>query len=401
MAQQTDIQKWQFILLEQRRANTKRWIDKIEQAADKAALVNAEYENILRALEATLTLPDGEKLAYQLIQLLHPIVVEIADWVRWQNYLEQLLALLPDDAKYSRATLFVQRGDIRARLGNFSDAESDYQKGIAIFDAFTHHEESAFAKGRLATVFAKKGEYQAAIALCEEAIEVAKSLDDIALHSQLELNKSFIYFHNQDYQKSLSSADFAYDNFRALGLQQEAARALSNIVAISNELGEWGKVIEQTKLLIEDLQDSADLTSLSKLKTTLGVAAFKSGNFPLAESNWHQALLLYTQMNDKAGMAGSYNNLGLVYTMLEESAEAQKMYQNAVKTYDDIGDPFYKANALDNLADLHARQGDFEAGYDALQSAIVELKRIEDMPQVPQLIAGMEKKLHEFQEKRD
>lgn len=393
MSQPNEMQKWQAILLNQRRANIAQWLEQIRQAPDRAALVNAEYENILRAVESALSHPTTVMLGYQLMNMLHPIVLDIADWERWQSYLTQLGNLLEDDNQLSKALLFIQLGDVQSKLSNLDDAEIDYRKGIEALEQIDHFEKAAFSKGRLATVIARKGAYQTAIALCEEAVNVAKTFKNLELQSQLELNKSFIYFHFEDYQNSLASANFAYNSFQKMGLQQEAAKVLSKMVALSNELGEWEHVAQQAELLIDDLKDSGDLTNLSSLQTALGVAAFNLEDFHLAENSWHQALRLELQMNNKMSIADNQNNLGLVYTKLGEFQEAEKVFHQAIETYDEIGSSFLKANALDNLAELYILQNAIDKGQAALELTIAELRQIDNVPRVLQIIEEMEDKL--------
>lgn len=388
--------KWQQILLNQRIANAKQWIHKLKEAVDPADLVNREYENILRALEFTLSLADQIELSFSLIQILHPIVVDFADWNRWLIYLNQLLTHLPPSEIFKRATLQVQIGDVKGRMGNLGEAEQAYQAGITSFKQGNHKNKQAFSMGRLAIVYAQKGELTDAIKLCQSARRLAEETNDRVTLSQIQLNLSFIYFHKQEFSASLAAADLAYKNFLQLDMQKDATKALLNIVASSNEMGNWEEVELQARALIHKVDASGDITTLSQLKKTLGVAAFNQGKYQAAESSWHEALLLHTQMNDSSEVAGIYNNLGMVYTKLKEWEASRGMFEKAIEAYDELGDTYYKANAQDNLADLFFELGDIAGGCNLLQAALDELEAIQPTPHVLDLITHIREKLRLF-----
>lgn len=389
-----DNKKWQAILLNQRLANTKKWIREIENAQDVSVLINNEYENILRALEAALNVQNAIDLAYQLIELLHPVVIDFADWNRWLIYLYQLLNSPSFSEPFKQANLLIQIGDVKGKMGELSEAERNYLEGIATFRELNKNEELAVALGRLATIYSQKGNLVEATNLCNQALEIANKLNDPVISSRINLILSFIYYHGRNYQASLASAKFAYENFRSMQMQRDATKALLNIVAISNEMGNWLDVETQTRSLLNDIDKSSDITILCQLKNTMGVAAYNQRKYDIAETSWHEALLLYTQINDSSEIAGIYNNLGMVYTKLKEWAASQDMLLKAISAYDDLGDNYYKANAQDNLADLYAEQGDFQEACVVLQAAVDELKSIKPSPHVEQLISHIQEKLN-------
>ena len=392
-----EAQKWRTILSNQRLENVKKWIKELENSSDIVLLVNNEYENILRALEASLSVSTSTHLAFQLIQLLHPVVIDFADWNRWLIYLEKLDEFLPIEDKLGQAEIMIHIGDVKGRMGKLQESENEYKKGITLFKAQHEISKQAFSMGRLAIVFMQKGELTAALKLCNEAIQLADESKDLAISSRLQLNLSFIYFHARNYEQSLIAANLAYANFRQLSMQKDATKALLNIVAISNEMGNWADVEQQIQLLIDDLDNSGDITTLSQLKNVKGVASFNQNKFMEAESSWHDALILHTQMKDSSEIAGIYNNLGMVYTKLKEWSASQEMLLKAISAYGDFGDVYYKANALDNLADLYFEQNQFKDGCKVLQAAIDDLQAVNQTPHVTQLVHHIQNKLNQFQ----
>ncbi len=390
---QSENKKWQQILLRQQLANVKKWISQLEQAYDLPFFINSEYENILRALESALRIPHAFEYAYKLVVLLHPVLIDSGDWNRWQIYLNQLHDAAKDASNLQMGTIYVQLGDVKGKLGAFKESEQYYQSGIKLFRKIEDYNNLAIALGRLAIVHANKNELAEAKNICDQALEIANAQNDISISSKISLNLSYIYYRLQDFKSSLKHAEIAYQNFRNLKMKRDATKALLNIVALSSELGDWLDVERQAQSLLDDLDKEADITIYSQLKNIMGVAAYNQEKYGSAESAWHESLLLHLQINDNSQIAGIYNNLGMVYTKLNEWEAAQEMLVKAIDTYQWLEDSYNIANARDNLADFYIEQEEFEDACNILQVAIDELTANKESPNSAHLISQMQEKL--------
>lgn len=390
--------KWQNILHKQRIANIKRWISEIQNTSDASSLLSHEYENILRSLESALSIPSASNLVYDLIQVIHLTVLDFADWNRWLIYLQQLLDSSHFTDPLKRANLYIQIGDVRAKTGELTSAEESYNKGIDTFKILNQTDDLAVALGRLSIVFSQKGEFTKAKSLCQEALRLANMSRNLEIASKINLNLSFIYYWSRDSHASLKHAKTAFENFKQLEMNKDATKALLNIISNYAELGRWSDVEVQTQALIADYTELGDIIVLCQLKNTIGIAAFNQKKYFIAESSWHEALLLYTQMEESSEVASIYNNLGMVYTKLEEWEASEVMLIKAINAYEELGNVYYKANAQDNLADLYRIQERLGSARTVLQVAIDELKSIEPNPHIVQLIEQMQEKLENLQE---
>jgi hypothetical protein len=122
--------KWRNVLQQQKLANAQRWLTILETSADPVTLVHEDYDNFLRALETTLQTPETFEIAYDLSQILYPIIFGYADWDRWLVYLQQLHHISKIlEKEQEEARLLQQIGDIQYHKGNLTNAEENYKSG--------------------------------------------------------------------------------------------------------------------------------------------------------------------------------------------------------------------------------------------------------------------------------
>lgn len=382
----SDQNRWQIILRNQSKANLQRWVSLIQESDDPTNLVSHDYENILRALESALVSNETFNFACLLIALLHPIVIDFADWDRWLFYLEKAKSLSQSlDATSNLKDLEIFIGDVHKNSGQLEAALAAYEQSARICKKTKDSIKFARVLAKLAVIYDLQGKSAEGIRLCQEALQQAEANEDEWGIAQANLNLSHIYIRSQQWNESIKVAKAAYDLFVKLQKPKEESKALLNLVAIYVELGRWDSIEQLSDRLTSALSKDGDLRMLSQLKNNLGILAFNQGNFKTAESFWHEALVLHSQIQEPAEVAGLYNNLGMVYTELQEWQAAENMLNHAVKAYQSLGDDFNQANALDNLAELYQAMGQTEKGLPLLQQAVSLLAASSHMPHAQQL----------------
>lgn len=394
----SDKAQWQAVLAKQKLANVNRWLSLLESSDDPATLVNADYDNFLRALEITLEEPDTFNLAYRLTQSLYSVVFGYADWDRWLIYLKRTLAMSQQlKRQYEEAKLQELIGDLLYHTGNLKEAEELYQKASRLYGKLGHLAYQSRVVAMLATLRDLQGNTTEGLNLCIKALSIAKkSKDDWAI-AHANLNLSHIYKRARNWEQSLKTAQKAYDIYVELGKSSLIVKALMNFIAIRSELGHWKEVEEYSEELLRLLKTTDDVHTLSQLKNNLGIAAFSQGQYKTAESAWQEALRLHSQIQEPTELASLYNNLGMVYTKLQEGDVAEEMLKKAIAAYHLLGDTYNWANSLDNLADLYEIQGKTAVCQQVLQKAIDGLQAIKASPHAQELQKNMEKRLLQLQ----
>lgn len=386
--------KWRTVLQQQKLANAQRWLAILETSPNPGALVHEDYDNFLRALETTIQNPKTFEIAYKLSQILYPIIFGYADWDRWLVYLQQMhhtSNVLKKESEEAR--LLQQIGDIQYHMGNLRNAEENYRIASLLYKNQGDFSSYSRTLAMLASLKDIQGEPEKGISLCQKAFaEAEKAEDDLAL-ANASLNLSNIYRRIRNWEQALKTAKTAYAIFHRLGNSTLLTKTSITLIAIWAESGEWEEINQLSAELITILNESGNIHKLSQLKNNLGGVAYSQGNYKMAEAAWQEALQLNSQVQEPMELASIYNNLGMVYTQLEEWETAEEMLLKAISGYRRFGDTFSWGNSLDNLADLYEVRGQTAEFKQTLQEAIAGLQVLKETPHVAELLTYMRQRL--------
>lgn len=101
----------------------------------------------------------------------------------------------------------------------------------------------------------------------------------------------------------------------------------------------------------------------------------ESGDYDMALYYNNKSLALYIPLKISLGILGNYNSIGASYGMKSEYDSAAYYYMKAIAICDQLGMENYKAQILENLANVYFDEGQFENSRLASQKALeVNLK---------------------------
>ncbi len=390
----SDLNKWRERQQQFRLANARQWIESLQTSSDSRALVIQEYDNLLRSLETLLQDPRYFDLAYELIQLLYPIVFGYADWERWQVYLDQALHWSqqgPDREKEGR--LWEQLGDLRRHRNELDEAAVAYRQALTLFRQHGKVAAYAAALSKLASLYQARGQVAEANALCQEILPLAHSTADERVIAHLNMTLSQIHIQLRQWEEGLQAASVARRAYQSAGNALAEARAMSNMVACWANLEMWAEAQQTAAQVMAVYTAAADLADQIRLQTNLGVIAYKQGRLAVAEKTWQEALRLTTQTQESEMLPLLQNNLGMVYRDMEEWAAAEEMLATSAAAYQALGDVAGWANALDNLAELYEGREEWELCRQTLRRALAGLEPHAAQPAYGRLIPALQQRL--------
>lgn len=386
--------KWQSVLRQQKLANARRWLKLLEESENKASLVHNDYDNFLRALETSLHSSSTFDLAYDLEQMLFPLVFGYADWDRWLIYLQQTLFLSQQNNREEQeAKLLEQIGGLLFHKGKLENAKQNYKDASKKYKKLNNISSYCRVQAMLASLYDIQGNSDKGILLCNEALKIANEVHDKIAIADIYLNLSNIYRRKRNWELGIKMAENASLLYQEAGNLNLYSKAYLTLVGIWADSGDWEQANLVSKDLVHVLSMAGDVYKLSQLKNNLGIVAFSQGNFNMAEAAWQEALQLHSQIQEPTELAGIYNNLGMVYTHLAEWETAEEMLLKAITAYRRFGDVFNWANSLDNLADLYEAQGQTAEFQHTLQEAIAGLQALKETPHAVELLNYMNQRL--------
>ncbi|MCZ7667352.1 MAG: tetratricopeptide repeat protein [Chloroflexi bacterium] len=279
-----------------------------------------------------------------------------------------------------KLALISYQGNIYTHMGDYLKAKEIYHECLQQYEALSDKGNYAITLTKLANVADLQGNISESLNLLKEARNVSNATGNKLTLAMIDLSLSSVYYKAREWASGLAAAQSAQVLAYELHKPQIETMALLNIILFHTELRNWQKADILAHDLEQRLDTSGDLVKLSQLKNTRGIAAYHQGHYLEAEKAWQETLKINSQINQTSELANSYNNLGMVYTKLNELNTASSMLLNAARIYKDNGDIFNWANALDNLAEVYERQGNKIMARDVLCMALLELTETDNKP---------------------
>lgn len=122
----------------------------------------------------------------------------------------------------------------------------------------------------------------------------------------------------------------------------------------------------------------------------LGLALQGEQKFTSALKYFQEALQLYTEANQKRGMAAALNNIADIYRMhFEDYSKALEYYRKTLPLYEEIGLQRGVANARQNIGKTYIKMHKYETARTYLETALELAKKIESRHLIYSIYSGL------------
>src|SRR6267378_904120 len=97
-----------------------------------------------------------------------------------------------------------------------------------------------------------------------------------------------------------------------------------------------------------------DRKGMAASYNNLGIAYRNQGALDKALEYYLQSLRIYENLENKEGIATSKNNIGNIYTLKKDYGQAMKYFEESHKTFHELGDQQKIIGSMNNLGNLHS-----------------------------------------------
>lgn len=342
----------------------------------------AKYEHNLKPLHSVLAYHHSRAANHR--QALHYAILA-ADEARHifanreaidlYNLAETHLAVLADDGLWETAVhLFLSRGNVLILLGDLATAFADAEQALALAQAKNDNEQLAQACNLLAELKCRQAQFSDAFELTEKVInDLQHNISDeesarayqwsgmaAAYSGQYDLGlerleqaetlclsyggrgrlarvleaKAFIYFSQKQLHLALQAMKESVDLSRYVSTPANLASSLNNIALVQFELGQPANALN-TYHEAAEFARGTNQNLLAKVLGNRGEVLCYLGNFRQAKESFLESVDLYTQMDDRQGLADVYVLMGYEYSCtLQNVDEAHTCFDNAANLLD-------------------------------------------------------------------
>jgi tetratricopeptide (TPR) repeat protein/CHAT domain-containing protein len=297
------------------------------------------------------------------------------------------------------ATLLDDLGQVEASAGDFETAAGRFAEAEEIAKACGLKWILGYVLYGRGTLAEKKGDTEGALKLFQQALALHADQGDVRGEPAVQFRLGYL-------RGSLGQYTLAVAHYeRALKVYEETANlsglssTLAGLAVAYHKLGDFAKAEEYYQRTLDVKRRLDDKRGAAWSLNSLGMIADMQGRYRDALSFEHEAMAMYREAGDRAGTGEAHFSIGSVYYDLGNYTEALKHYEEAfavaVETgngqflgtvasgmgsvysaagrLDLAGEPYRKcleiaraskqktavAGALDNLASLEIRLGDF------------------------------------------
>jgi tetratricopeptide (TPR) repeat protein len=350
--------------IEQRRAN------KIKEAIRKGSeLANKQYiEATLKAIEYYIeglaaNPTTTERCALHiLIGLAYRNISKYDDAVvAWEEVLQiaeeiELNSEFYADAIEASATAYNNLGSLSATRGDFDQAIELFNNALEINEILHRSEGIAMQKNNLGNVYFLKGDTQKAKTFYLTSYEMKLNIGDV-LGSMIQLNNIGVLYLNQGL---LDSAEIIFEeiiNTYSLYEDKEGmAIAYNNLGIINQKRNNLDAALEMhTKALLLDIE-IGNKEGLASDYGNIGVVYHKKDWLDSALTLFDRSLAISAELGCELDVAQSYGNLGMVWADSGVFDRAEQFYRKSLQIYSDIGAEQKAEWIIVNLEDLRKQE---------------------------------------------
>lgn len=257
-------------------------------------------------------------------------------------------------------------GNSYFRQGQYLKAQyqlalESYQKALAIVRQQKNHPWEGVILTQMGLVYEKLGQNQAASEAYQQALAIEQEIENQAEKKATLLSKLPLS----------GSVDFD---------QVEIRFDSDKITTFKPEGGVIFFAQTKEKLEADRLLDE-------------GITQYANRKYDRALKNFEAALLIYQKIEDKAGIAKSFFEIGQVYNQREEDEQALNYYQQALQLYRELGEKSWEKTSLNLMSGIYYEQGIQFAVRGQYREA---LKRFEQVLEIAQKLGHRETELRCF-----
>ncbi|PCJ81854.1 MAG: hypothetical protein COA57_13730 [Flavobacteriales bacterium] len=213
-------------------------------------------------------------------------------------------------------------------IGIIHYVQSDYPKALEYFgkslkirEELGDKEGMAGSFGNIGIIYHNQSDYPRALDLYFRSLKIQEELGDKKAMATSYNNIGVIYDYQSDYPRAL---DYYFKSLKIreqLGDKKAMATSYNNIGVIYHHQSDYPRALDyyfKSLKIREQLGDKKMATSYNNI----GVIYDNQSDYPRALEYYFKALKIREELGDKQGMAGSYTNIGVLYTALYKQSDS-------------------------------------------------------------------------------
>ncbi len=346
-------------------------VDYHKQAGDRAqevyanARAAAHYTQALEALEQ-LPGPLDPTRSFELRlarEAVYALQGERAAQAEDLRALEALAATLDDGGQLAakrRAKVALRQAHYAEAIGDYSAAIATAQIAIELARAGQDATSETMSYLQWGIALWRQGNYEAALPQLEQALALARTACLRQMEAESSRNLGIVLYYQGDYTGARPYSEQALRIFREIGDRQGESWSLNNLGNLSLYQGDYTGARTYYEQSLRIKREIGDRMGEGYLLINLGIVFLEQGDYATARDHLEQSLQICRLIGDRRGESNALINLGLVAWSQGDYARARAYLEPSLRICCEIGDRQSESWALAYLGLLSHRLGDNE-----------------------------------------
>jgi class 3 adenylate cyclase/tetratricopeptide (TPR) repeat protein len=267
---------------------------------------------------------------------------------------------------------------VRRRRGEYDLALAACEEGLAALRADPQSAEDEQIEARLhaesGSVLTLRGEYARAREFFERSLQAREAIDDLPGMIASHNNIGYLWQLQNNHQRALEHYRVAETLARKIGLQYAITYALGNIAYSLTVLGHYAEAEAHCREALELSRQLNAQLETAQLLNTLGIIHYRRGNYAPAQHVYEEALNLHRTLGSMDQEANALVHLAQTCSAQGDHAGAAELARRALATAKALQAPSLQIEALNALVEAMIGQGHMDDAAVYAEQA-VELSR--------------------------
>lgn len=345
--------------------------------------VDQERQNLLRAVQFGLALPQAWDLTTAIALGAIPLINRRLYRKEWIPVLEQLVSQCPAGRQREQFDLLIQSGRMQRLEQQRDSALETLQQAEALAREIGDPQALARAYYNIGRLHLDARHYAGAKEYSQRALDILDELEvaDQALVAWILNTLGKVGQVNGDHELANKYYSRSVNIWRTMKDETGLVRALMDLATnlrFAGQLDDAIIIYNQAEQLLSSTTNDLDKTLVG---INLGATYYDKGELSLAEETFRRAYSQYLQQKGELRMQAILSmNLGNVLLEVDRLAEAEAFLRQAIGLWEQLDDDLNMANSLGTLGEILARRGDNEASIPLFDEALTLLKKFPTHP---------------------
>lgn len=293
------------------------------------------------------------------------------------EYFTRALDTIADNELLKRVEILLARAQLYYILGLIDERKADLlalRELSTLLQGGSEEENRAIAQIliRWTEWYRGTADYTDALALAQQAIQLANAINDVALEAEAFSQLGSTYFEQGNMNDTLEAYEQAHRRAQEAKNRRLEANALDGLSAIAMFTGgKFGDIMAYLEQAMSINQALNDLEGQQNVHHKIGYALIAQGEdgYLDAEAHTTTAIRITRQLGYTTGVSQELRNLGWLYTLMGRYTEADVLLHQACRELADI-DVTFAAVAQSYLGYNHFQIGDWDNAQEHLAKAL-------------------------------